>query len=94
MFSPDNKAFFKESMDKSMNKINPLLPNFHYKMLKQLKNYHMAAKKNPNFSLLQSLKVLSKFCTTDIWLNRIVNEEIDFLKYKKVKNPYHDNKSS
>jgi hypothetical protein len=88
MLAHRKKEFFTESME-TINKINPLQPNFHYKMLNQLKNYHLNAKKRPDFSLLQSLQIFSKFCVTDIWLNRVVNEEIEFLKTHKINNPYH-----
>ena len=88
MIDPYKKEFFTESMAE-MNKINPLHPGFHMKMLTQLKNYHLNAKRNPKFSLLTSLQIFSKFCVTDIWLNKIVNEEIEFLKIKNLTNPYY-----
>ena len=87
MISPDKKNFFTESMT-DINGINPLHPGFHMRMLTQFKNYHINAKRNPQFNLLKSLQIFSKFCVTDIWLNKCVNEEIEFLKIKEISNPY------
>lgn len=67
----------------------PLQPNYHLKMLGQLKGYHLNAKRNAKFSLLSSLEIFSKFVVCDPWLNNVVNEEISFLKYNKIVNPYH-----
>lgn len=63
--------------------------NFHFRMLKQYKNYHETAKQQPFFSLLDSLQVLSRFCYRDEWLNKMLNEEITLLREHGVLNPYH-----
>ena len=62
---------------------------YHRKMLQQLQAYHSTAKANKEFSLVKSLEVLSKFVVTDFWLTTVITEEIRFLKYHNLKNPYY-----
>ena len=87
MIVPHKKEFYSESRTHIGN--NPLQPDFHFKMLSQIKAYHENAKNNPKFSLLSSLEIISKFCVTDSWLNTVISEEIEFLRQNNVKNPYH-----
>ena len=67
----------------------PRNEKYHKKMLQQLQAYHNTAKLNKEFSLVQSLEVLSKFVQTDFWLTTIITEEIRFLKIYNLKNPYY-----
>lgn len=87
--TPPTPGFFSAIDRISQYPGQPMNEKYHKKMLQQLQAYHNTARENKEFSLVQSLEVLSKFVMTDFWLTTVITEEIRFLRIHNLKNPYY-----